>query len=563
MRGGIRAESYDSRLSVVLSVVAGWAIGIALQFYPTLVSGFSRVQGDRADARLNNYILEHGYRWLTGMPGHERFWSPPVFYPVANTAAYSDVLLGVAPLYWPLRLAGLAPDSAFQSWMLALATLNFASAFILFWRGFRCRPLASAVGAVVLSFAAMRTSQVMHAQLIAHCYIVLAIFALLRVFEPEPELRAGVTIVERRTVWIFALAAACVAQLYSSFYYGWFLCFALLIAALWSLVLPGARRRLVLAARTNARALGAATALGALALAPLATHYLSAEREIGARSFAMVEPLLPRVESWAYLGSHSWLYGWLASNEIFRALPLEHEHRLGIGVATALLAAFGLWRARRRPSVQWMVLVPLTMAVLATEWPGGFTLWRAVYLVVPGADALRAVSRIAVAILFPASLGVALLINAISRARRVPPSRAAVQIRRRDQRRRALAVVAIIAVVVAEQVTHPRSYDKLEARERVASVAAGIGASCDAFLYSTIGGDDDPWSYQADAMWASMEHGVPTINGYSGGEPPGWSFEDIRVRSAEQESVIVVALARWEERRKLVAARVCRVRTPG
>lgn len=563
MRGGVRAESPDSKLSVALAAVAGWAVGLALQFRPTLASGFQRVQGDWTDARLNNYILEHGYRWMLGVPGHERFWSPPVFYPATNTAAYSDVLLGVAPLYWPLRVAGLAPDSAFQLWMLALATLNFASAFVLFWRGFRCRPLASAAGAVVLCFAAMRTSQVMHAQLIAHCYIVLAIFALLRVFEPEPELRAGVTIVVRRTAWIFALAVACVAQFYSGFYNGWFLCFALLIAALWSLVLPRARRRLVLTARANARALAIAAVLAALALAPLATHYVGAEREVGVRSFAMVEPLLPRVESWAYLGSHSWLYGWLASNEIFRALPLEHEHRLGIGVATALLAAFGLWLARRRRSVQWMVLVPLTMAVLATEWPGGFTLWRGVYLVVPGANALRAVSRIGIAILFPASLGVALLINAISRARRVPPSRAAVQIRRRDQRRRTFAVAAIVAVVVAEQGGDPRSYDKLEGRMRVARVAAGIGASCQAFLYTTMGGDDDPWSYQVDAMWASMERGVPTINGYSGGEPPGWSFYDVRVRSAQRDSVIADALASWEERWKLDTARVCRVRTPG
>lgn len=558
----MRAESRDSTVSVALAAMSGWAIGIVLQFHPMLASGFGRVQGDWADARLNNYILEHGYRWLLGIPGHERFWSPPVFYPAANTAAYSDVLLGVAPLYWPLRLAGLAPDSAFQLWMLVLGTLNFAFAFVLFWRGFRCRPLASGAGALLLSFAAMRSSQVMHAQLIALWYVVIAIFALLRIFEPEPELRAGVTIVERRGAWVFTLAAACVAQLYSSYYFGWFLSFALIIAALWSLVLPGARRRLALTARANVRTLGVAFVLAALALAPLALHYLGAEHEVGARGFASIEPLLPRVESWAYLGDDSWLYGWLAHDQIFRALPLEHEHRLGLGVATALLAAFGLWLARRRRSVQLMMLVPLTMALLATEWPGGFTLWRAVYLVVPGADALRAVSRIGIAILFPASLGVALLINAISRARRVPPSRAAVTIRRRDQRRRALAVAAIVGVVVAEQVTKPRSYDKLEGRARVARVEAEIGTWCEAFLYTTIGGDDDPWRYHADAMWASMDRGVPTVNGYSGNKPPGWNFYDIRVQSAAQDSVVGDSLARWEAKWKLDPSRICRVRTP-
>jgi hypothetical protein len=563
MRGGVRAEPRGSRLGYVIAAFAGWAVGIMLQFYPMLLSGMQRVEGNRSDSRLVNYILEHGYQWLLGMPGHERFWSPPAFYPAPDTAAYSDVLLGVAPLYWLWRMAGLAPDGAFQLWMLSLATLSFAFAFVLFSSGFRCRPVASAAGALLLCFAAMRTSQVMHAQLIAIFYIAIALLAMLRIFEPEPELRAGIQMVERRTLWVLALAAACVAQLYASVYYGWFLCFAIVLAALWSLVLPRTRRRFLLTIRTNASALVIATALSALALAPLMIHYLGAEHQVGPRNFDLVDGMLPRVESWMYFGAGSWLYGWLTPYPAFRGLPLEHEQQLGIGIATTLLAAFGLWLARRRPSVQLIVLVPLTMALLATRWPGGFSLWHAVYLIVPGAGALRAISRIGVAILFPASLGVSLVINAISRSRRIPPSRAAVRIRKRDQRRRAIVVFAIIAVVVAEQVGTPRSFDREDTRARVARIAGTIGAPCDAFLYTTIGGDDDPWSYQVDAMWASMARGVPTINGYSGAEPPGWFFYDIRVRTAQQDSVINESLARWEARWKLDPSRVCRARTSG
>lgn len=563
MKGGTRAHRRGSSAVAAFEAIAAWFVGMLLQFHPMLLSGMRKIEGTRSDSRLVNYILEHGYRWLLGMPGHERFWSPPVFYPVPDTAAYSDVLLGVAPLYWLWRFAGLASDSAFQLWMLSLATLNFAAAFILFSRGFRCRTLAAAAGALLLSFAAMRTAQVMHAQLIALFYVVIAVLSLLRIFEPEPELRAGAPMVERRTVWVLALAAACVAQLYASFYYGWFLCFAIGLAALWSLVLSATRRRFLLTIRANAPGLAVAAVLAALALAPLMIHYLSAEQQVGARSFALVDGMLPRIESWAYFGAGSWLYGWLPSNAAFHGLPLEHEQQLGIGVATTMIAAVGLWLARRGPSVQITVLVPLTMALLATRWPGGFTFWHAVYLTVPGAGGLRAISRIGIAILIPASLGVALLINAVSGSRRIPPSRAAVLLRKRDQRRRAILVFVIIAVVIAEQVGTPRSFDKEDGRTRVARVASAIGASCDAFLYTTIGGDDDPWSYQVDAMWASMIRGVPTINGYSGAEPPEWFFYDIRVRSAHEDSVIGESLARWEARWKLNPSHICRARTPG
>ncbi|HEY2898118.1 MAG TPA: hypothetical protein VGJ12_13345, partial [Gemmatimonadaceae bacterium] len=505
MKGGTRAERRESRLTAASAAIAAWVVGMLLQFHPMLLSGLRRIQSDWGDTRLNNYILEHGYRWLLGFPGHERFWSPPVFYPAPNTGAYSDVLLGVAPFYWPWRLAGFAPDTAFQLWLLTLATLNFLSALLLFSRGFRCRPIASAVGAMLLSFAAVRTAQVMHAQLLPFFYIALAILAVLEIFTPEPELRASAMVVERRTAWVFLLAAAVVAQLYSSFYYGWYLIFALAIAALWAIVVPGTRRRALLTARANLVALAGCAVASALVLAPLLTHYLQAEREVGTRSFLVIESMLPRLQSWAYLGPGSWLYGWLAERASFHDLPMEHEQRLGLGIVTTVCAAAGLWIARRRRDVQFAVIVPLIMAILATEWPGGFIPWRAIYLVVPGASALRAVSRIGVALLLPAALGVALLVETLARPQRIPPSRAALALKRRDRRTRTLILVTLIAAIVAEQVQRAPSYDKSDGRARIARVANGVGTGCQAFLYTTIGGADDPWNYHTDAMWASME----------------------------------------------------------
>lgn len=562
MKGGIRAETQGSRATAVLATLAAWIVGMLLQFHPMLLSGLRRMQSDWGDTRLNNYILEHGFRWLLGFPGHERFWSPPVFYPAPNTAAYSDVLLGVAPFYWPWRIFGFAPDTAFQLWLLTIATLNFAAAFLLLARGFRCRPIASAIGAMLLSFASVRTAQVMHAQLIAHFYIAIAILAVLEIFSPEPELRAGVTMVERRTVWVFALAGALVAQIYSSFYYGWYLIFALAIAALWAIVIPDSRRRFSLAVRANVGALAGAALASALALAPLLQHYLQAERQVGTRSYAVVETMLPRMQSWAYMGPSSWLYGWLAARDSFHNLPMEHEQRLGLGIVTIVCAAIGLWMARRRRDVQLAVIVPLTMVFLATEWPGGVSLWHAIYLYVPGAGAIRAVSRIGVVLVLPAALGVALLLDDLARAPRIPPSRAALTLRRRDRMRRALVTVTLIAAIVAEQVQEPRWYDKSEGRARVARVANGIGAGCQAFLYTTIDGADDPWNYHADAMWASMERDVPTINGYSGNQPPNWNFYDIRVHTPSTDSAVSDSVARWAAQWRLDRSRICRVRTP-
>ena len=45
--------------------------------------------------------------------------------PAANTAAYSDILLSVGPVYWLWRAAGASPDLAFAFWMIAMSALNY------------------------------------------------------------------------------------------------------------------------------------------------------------------------------------------------------------------------------------------------------------------------------------------------------------------------------------------------------------------------------------------------------------------------------------------------------
>ncbi len=102
---------------------AGWplllcVLGLLATGYPTLFSGFAQVQGGAGDPLLVNFTLEHTYRWPTDMPLADDLWSPPIFYPESGVATYTDLLLGLAPLYWPWRFIGGGPHTAYQWWML-------------------------------------------------------------------------------------------------------------------------------------------------------------------------------------------------------------------------------------------------------------------------------------------------------------------------------------------------------------------------------------------------------------------------------------------------------------
>lgn len=525
----------ERRLGAWIPALAGWAAGMALAFRATLLSGFARVQGEPIDTRLIAYILEHGYRWLAQRPTHERLWSPPVFFPAPNTLPYSDTLLTVAPVYWVLRWVGLAPETALQGWAIAMATLTYAAGYLLLRRVGGVSGVAAALGALLLAFGGVRIAQFRHAQLIPHVYTIVALFALSRLLASPP----GGPRVRHRWGWPVLLVAGVVAQLYASFYYGWLLLLALAIAGLWALASPAMRRRWGAPLRAALPGLAAAALAGAALLLPLATHGVAAARTTGYRAFPEIATMLPRPQSWLYLGPDSWLYHRLATLPLFHTIPMEHEQRIGLGLVTTACAIAGLWWARRRLPVALLALTALTLVILTTCWPGGWTVWWLIYRVVPGAGAVRAVSRVGLVLLIPAAVGVALFIH--------------------RWRRRRVVTAAAILLVLLEQGQGLLSYDKARERARGAIVAAAVPHGCRAFLFTALHGREDPWRYHVDAMWAQMALAIPTINGYSGRTPPSWPFYDAVVRDASSDSRLDHALAAWLARWQLAPGAACRV----
>src|SRR5262249_28322940 len=95
-----------------LVVAAAFAIGHINFPRQDLGSRFEFLPGDIADNRINNYVLEHGYRYLTGRD--DSFWDAPMFYPVPQATAFSDAHIGMLPFYATMRAGGLSPEESFQ-----------------------------------------------------------------------------------------------------------------------------------------------------------------------------------------------------------------------------------------------------------------------------------------------------------------------------------------------------------------------------------------------------------------------------------------------------------------
>jgi hypothetical protein len=163
--------------------------------------------------------------------------------------------------------------------------------------------------------------------------------------------------------------------------------------------------------------------------------------------------------------------------------------------------------------------------------------WFLVFRHVPGASAIRAVGRIAVVALLPAALGLAMFLE------------------RSFARSRPRVAILLISLCLLEQMRTPPSYDRMEARSRVARIAKRIPRDAVAFYCTPAPGEILDGCGHLDAMWASMETGVPTVNGYSGGFPRAWQPLSKAV-DPSFPSGITAALTRWARHSGLEADRI-------
>jgi hypothetical protein len=539
------------RFRPLLPPAAAWLAGLLVAFYPVLLTGLARTPGDLGDARLVNFLLEHDWRWLTGRAGHGDLWSPPVFYPVAHTAAYSDLLLAALPFYAPWRLLGLAPDTAFQLFLLTAVSLNFWSAHAYFARCLRLPPLPAAAAAFLFAFASSRLVQLRHAQLQVHVYTVVVLYAAHRLVEAAAPERFGRTSRLPGWSWAVLLPVAAVAQLFAGFYLGWFLGLGLLLVAAWALALPSCRPCLLGTLCRWWPALLAGTLPATAAAAWLASHYLAAQRQVGAFPADALAGTPPVPLWWLNRGPDAWLsvtrllvrLGWLRHDP----WPPE-EFALGVGPLTTLLALAGLWRGRRLPLAGLALAATLTTLLLFTTlWPGDpatgrlpeSAYRRLILPVVPGAGAVRVQGRVGLVLLLPLGLGLALAL------RRLRPAW--------------LAVCCLVCLL--EQGQFAVTFDKGESRRRVAAVADQVPPRATAFFAVRVGKPTHPsCAAQIDAMWAALETGVPTVNGYSGSRPPGWDLADNEVGSPGEEERLEEALRRWLRANGVADEEVARVR---
>jgi hypothetical protein len=229
------------------------------------------------------------------------------------------------------------------------------------------------------------------------------------------------------------------------------------------------------------------------------------------RDWTDVLDVLPRPQSFL-LSDVSSL--WRHPNAgIFRDLPSRHEHQMFIGAAPLLFALIGAIRSVEKNSrtTKLYMVGMIALPIVATLWLNGWTLWK-VFFALPLASAIKVITRVDQALLFPIAFLAAFGVQAMI-----------------DRKRRLITGFAValsgFLILEAALVDMPTSA-KQEWRDRSAALETQLPDVVDQNRILFVAQRSGPnYADELDVMWYALKAGVPTMNGYSGYAPWGYGWD--------------------------------------
>ena len=153
------------------AAAAGYVLLTAALTWPLVLHPGSRVPNDLGDALLNMFLIAWNARVL---PLSDAWWSAPQFFPLPGATAFSEHLLGLAPITTPVFLATGNAVLAYNAAFFLSFPLSAFGAHLLGFELTR-RHGAALIAGLAYGFAPYRVSQLAHVQVLSAYWIPLAL----------------------------------------------------------------------------------------------------------------------------------------------------------------------------------------------------------------------------------------------------------------------------------------------------------------------------------------------------------------------------------------------------
>src|SRR6185437_9899481 len=408
--------------------------------------------------------------------------------------------------------------------------IGFASMLWLLRRLLRLNPWLQILGASLFTISNVYYKQIGHVQLQLVSFVPLLCVLTLEYWRTRSRNLAR--------SYITSLAILLALLLFTTFEIGWFtilFCGVVFVLFIVTSILAEKNTWLV---RRGAQLLWMRKwdlLLGAfafvLSLIPFFAVYLPVLRQTKGRTLGTALHFMPDLLSVFDSGDANLFWGGIArriygvwgptgTREVPAGWPLV---TLCIFIVSGIYFAVRLYRSRNslhsseKPRSALFSAVSLACVALllsSLKLHGNITIWAIVWKFVPGASAIRVPERISlvlnVGVVLVCIAGLSVLIRAQS-GHRV---------------RFLLAAVLLPIILLAEQVNSMPSHNisRLAQTRRFENIPRPP-KNCSAFFISKEGPKEVNWMVtQTDAMMIAQQFDIPTLNGYGGWSPKGWTL---------------------------------------
>jgi hypothetical protein len=493
--------SHNQHRFAILALFA--ALSVAWT-WPLVTRLGSRVAFDPGDPLLNTWIL-----WWNAqaIPFTEEWWSPPIFYPMRGALALSEHLAGIGLFTTPLIRLGGTPALAYNVALLLSYTLSGFFAYALV-RRLSGSTLAALCAGLAFAFAPFRAGQLSHLQVLTAQWLPLQLLAL------HAYLDTG------RRRWLLVFGTAWILQALSN---GYYLLFAPVLLGAWIGWFVVAQRRWA-----ELRDIAAACCLASLPLAPTLFTYWQVHDALGlTRNRGEIIDFSARLHS--FLNPPHMLALWPPRNVPATEDFLFPGVTIVVVIAVALLSV-ALTRLRRVEGqsagtflfyvAAALFMAALTLGPAAPDHDGMGWLKPYQWLVqLPGFSGLRVPARFAMLMALCLAVG-----GGLGLARILPA----------EPRRRAVAAAIVALGISLDGWIKPVG----------ASVPPGRVQLPDVQAAAVLELPPDDAAVSIRAMFRSMSHRRPLINGYSGYIPRHYAILGQSLRRKDPSAMIELARGR-------------------
>jgi len=322
LAGGARHRPSDgyAPYAIALSLYTTLAVSAT---WPLVLRLTSAVPHDPGDPLLSTWIL-----WWDAhaVPLTAGWWDAPMFSPLRGTLALSEHLLGLSLIATPMQWLGAEPITAYNTLLLASFPLCAIAAHALAF-DLTGRHDAAALAGLAYGFNPYRLSQISHVQMLWVFWTPLALLALHRYA------RGG------RRRWLIVFGAMWLGQALSNTYFAIFLPILLALWIAWFMTSAGSLKR--------AGIVAAAWACATLPLAPIAVRYIGVAGQFAfERTYGEIRSFSAPIEALVWPAPMA-----VASALLPSAGNVEQQLFPGFAIVALVVAAAGcaIWRARREP----------------------------------------------------------------------------------------------------------------------------------------------------------------------------------------------------------------------